>query len=250
MRQIRASVSYVVVLTFALVAAGSLLAYSYNQHGATWESTPDVIVDQRGLGSINDADGGLTATLDGILNYYSWNHTPLGTVFSAHSGDVSAYIGVDGTPTLSFDDPNSRCTGNCLASTRRAYQTITGVTYIYDADIVTNTNYSWTSFDEDPDSATCSGEFYIESIQVHEVGHLLGLGHSTVSGATMKSSTSACKPGPATIESDDSQGLRELYTGNPNCQSGGIPCSSDSDCCDGSCDRVSMPWGITYKLCQ
>ena len=46
---------------------------------------------------------------------------------------------------------------------------------------------------------------------VHEVGHVLGLGHSSVPGATMYPSVSYCNNGPATIETDDKNAINHLY---------------------------------------
>ena len=116
----------------------------------------------------------------------------------------------DGIPMLNFTDPERVCKGSCLAATFTGYynQRSDGTYRIYDADIVTNGRYAWTSTGE-PDG--CSSEFYIEGVMVHEVGHLLGLGHSNVSGATMYASVSSCNNGPATIENDDKAGINDLY---------------------------------------
>ncbi len=46
---------------------------------------------------------------------------------------------------------------------------------------------------------------------VHEVGHVLGIGHSNVSGATMFPSVSACNNGPASLEADDRAAINDLY---------------------------------------
>ena len=114
---------------------------------------------------------------------------------------------------LNFEDPTGQCDGSCLAATFTGFYEQQGRgrnrTYrIVDADIVTNTAYDWTSTSE-PDG--CSNEFYIEGVQVHEIGHALGLGHSNVSGATMFPSVSACNNGPATTEADDNAGIVDLY---------------------------------------
>jgi hypothetical protein len=57
----------------------------------------------------------------------------------------------------------------------------------------------------------CSGGFYIEDIAAHEFGHALGLGHSTVVGATMYPSVSSCNTGNRTLDTDDIDGVRSLY---------------------------------------
>lgn len=57
----------------------------------------------------------------------------------------------------------------------------------------------------------CSGGFYIEDIAVHEFGHALGLGHSTIAAATMYPSTSACNVQNRSLDADDIAGARALY---------------------------------------
>jgi hypothetical protein len=57
----------------------------------------------------------------------------------------------------------------------------------------------------------CSGGFYVEDVATHEFGHALGLGHSTVSGATMYPSLGYCSTGARWLEEDDKQGVEALY---------------------------------------
>lgn len=45
----------------------------------------------------------------------------------------------------------------------------------------------------------------------HETGHIIGLGHSSVAGATMYPSVAACDFSPRTLSSDDTAGRKDLY---------------------------------------
>jgi len=226
-----------------IVLAGSVSAYVLLSPARTWDSAPTYIVDDRGMSSINDSDGGVSATVNAINSNQAWNGAGSGTVINATSGSVANFQLGDGVPMLNFDDPVNVCTGSCLAATFTGYynQRTDGTYRIYDADIVTNTSYSWTSESE---SDGCSNEFYIEGVQVHEAGHGLGLGHTNVNGATMYPSVSACNNGPATIAQDDADGINALYSGSGGGGGGGggctlgqkgDSCSSDSECCSGKC---------------
>lgn len=192
----------------ACLVAGSVSAYVLLSPRRTWDSPPTVIVDNRGQANIADGDGGRTRTRNAIVSSNAWNGAGAGTVVNATVGSVSGWRLGDGRPMLNFRDPQGVCSGNCLAATFTGYYTrrSNGTYRIYDADIVTS-NRDWASAGE-----ACSGsEFYIEGVMVHEVGHLLGLGHSNVGGATMYPSVSACNNGPATTESDDEAAIRDLY---------------------------------------
>jgi hypothetical protein len=82
---------------------------------------------------------------------------------------------------------------------------------IIDADIV-----FWDgAFQFFAGSSGCSGGFYIEDIAAHEFGHALGLGHSTVTSATMYPSVSSCATGNRTLDADDIAGVRALYPSQP-----------------------------------
>ncbi len=52
---------------------------------------------------------------------------------------------------------------------------------------------------------------YIEDIATHEFGHALGMGHSSVSGATMTPGYSTCSQTQRTLAADDIAGVEKLY---------------------------------------
>ena len=202
-------ISLSVLFVLACLVAGSLSAYVLLSPRRTWDGAPNVIVDNRGQSSIADGDFGRTRTRNALTSSSAWNGAGTGTRLNATVGSVASWRLGDGVPMLNFRDPQGACTGNCLAATFTGYYTqrSNGTWRIYDADIVTNTAWNWASTGE-----ACSGtEFFIEGVMVHETGHLLGLGHSSVSGSTMFPSVSACNNGPATIETDDRNGINDLY---------------------------------------
>jgi hypothetical protein len=170
-------ISLSALFVVACLVAGSLSAYVLLSPRRTWDSDPNVIVDNRGQASIASTDLGRNATRNAIVSTAAWNGAGSGTVVNAAT--FTGYY------------------------TQRA----DGTYRIYDADIVTNTAHNWA----DPGDACSGTEFRIEGVMVHEVGHLLGLGHTSVSGATMFPSVSACNNGPASTEADDDNAINALY---------------------------------------
>ncbi|HYO16422.1 MAG TPA: matrixin family metalloprotease [Thermoanaerobaculia bacterium] len=202
-------VSVTVFALLAILVVSSASAYVLLSPRRSWLVTPTVIVDDRGASSVTDGDGGATRTVNAITANVAWNGAGSGTVVNAVKGSVANWQLGDGIPMLNFRDPERVCKGSCLAATFTGFFRQAGsVVEIFDADIVTNTRFAWTSAGE-PDG--CSSEFFIEGVQVHEVGHLLGLGHTNVTGATMYPSVSSCNNNPATTEADDEAAINDLY---------------------------------------
>jgi Matrixin len=227
------------ITVLALLVAGSISAYVLLSPRRTWDSPPNVIVDSRGQSSITDGSGGANRTASAITSSQAWNGAGQGQMLTASVGSVAGWQLGDGQPMLNFGDPENACKGTCLAATFTGFYGNRGDgTYrINDADIVTNASYNWTSEGE---ADGCSSEFFIEGVMVHEVGHLLGLGHTDVSGATMYPSVSSCNNNPASTEADDEAAINDLYGGSgggPACTllPRGASCSSNGQCCSGSC---------------
>jgi hypothetical protein len=197
-----------IVTVLACLVAGSLSAYVLLSPRRTWDGVPNVIVDSRGWSSVTDGDLGRGRTRSAITSSSAWNGAGSGTRVNATVGSVSGWRLGDGVPMLNSGDPQRACTGSCLAATFTGYYTrrSNGTYRIYDADIVTNTAYAWATLGE-----SCSSEMYLEAVMVHEVGHLLGLGHSGTSGATMYPSVSYCNNGPASTAADDNAAINALY---------------------------------------
>ena len=212
--------SILLAASLILLAAGAAVPFVLLSPPRTWNCPATYIVDSRGLASIADADGGATAAVKAIASTNAWNGAGAGRVLRAAKGNVAGLRSGDGVPMISFTDPLGACTGSCISATFHGFSQRSPGSGSYrttDADIVFNSSggTSWTSEMEDPGGAGCSGEIYVEGFLVHEVGHTLSLGHTTVAGATMFPSVSVCNNSQATTEADDEAGLRSLYGTSP-----------------------------------
>ncbi|HEX2123704.1 MAG TPA: matrixin family metalloprotease [Thermoanaerobaculia bacterium] len=177
-------------------AADTASAYTLLSPARTWASTPvNVPVYRVGNATINDTDGGVSAVAGAVK---AWG--------IINSGVTSQQAVRGQAPATIMLNTNGRvCTGSCLAATLIGYYS--GTT-IFDADVYTSTRHSFTSSKE---TDGCSGEYDIDGVMVHEVGHVIGLGHSNVVGATMYPSVSACNFNNRTLEADDIAGKNALY---------------------------------------
>ena len=202
----------VLSLVVVLAAVAGAQAYVLLSPRRTWDAAPNYRVDNRGQSSINDGgDFGRNATRNAIVSSAAWNGAPTerSPVINATVASISGFRLGDGIPMLNFQDPLGACTGSCLAATFTGYYQSRGNgTYrITDADIVTNyAGFAWASAGE-----ACSSEIFVEGVMVHEVGHLLGLAHSNVSGATMFPTVAFCSNAPASLASDDIAAINDLY---------------------------------------
>jgi len=66
-------------------------------------------------------------------------------------------------------------------------------------------------WDDGPTVVLAAGALDIQAVVAHEYGHVLGLGHSSVSGATMFPTVSGNGVAARSIEADDQAGVRALY---------------------------------------
>lgn len=119
-----------------------------------------------------------------------------------------AYAGGSAQSTTTNDGVNlvvfrNASNGSAIATTYW-WSTSSG---IIDADIV-----FWDAgFRFFAGASGCTAGFYIEDIATHEFGHALGLGHSTIHGATMYPSVSSCNTSNRTLDADDVAGVQWLY---------------------------------------
>lgn len=181
-----------------LVAAAAEPAFGYTllSPRRTWASTPVAVPTySAGNETINDGDGGVTAVVGAIK---AWG------IINSGSTNQQAVRG-RAPATITLNSNGRVCTGNCLAATLTGYYT--GNT-IYDADVYTSQRHPFFSSRENDG---CSGEYDIDGVMVHEVGHVLGIAHSNVQGATMYPSVSACNTANRTLEADDVAAKNDLY---------------------------------------
>jgi predicted Zn-dependent protease len=185
-----------IAMVVVVSVAQSASAYVLLSPRRTWASTPvNVPVYSVGNNSIADGNGGVSATVNAVK---AW------AVVTSNSTNQAAVRG-SAPATIMLNNNGKICNGSCLAATLTGYYT--GNT-IYDADVYTNTKYKFYSSGE---ADGCSAEFDIEGIMVHEVGHVIGIGHSNVSGSTMYPTVSSCNAGNRTLEADDIAAMLDLY---------------------------------------
>lgn len=149
----------------------------------------------------------------------TWQAVPSATVQFDYGGMTSAPPGlVDGRTTLGFlDRPDL---DRVLASTSFLIDTTNGA--IVEADVFFNTRFAWSV-----SASGTPGRIDLESVALHELGHLLGLSHSalgetevasggarrvTASGAVMfPIAMSAGTIADRQLYADDIAGISDLY---------------------------------------
>ena len=205
--------AWIFALALATTLSGTAGAYSLLVPTQVWQVTPVGIelTSVRNENTIQDGDYGhnqVIAAIDDAV--YGWNQ--VAPVVGTTNLAVNYTIG-DGTPTISFNDPAGICVMGCLAVTVTSYYQIGPDAFLSDADIFVSrkTTLKFTSELEDPTTATCNAEYYIEGIMVHEVGHAIGLNHSAVNGATMAAFASPCDLTNDHLDADDIAGADFLY---------------------------------------
>jgi hypothetical protein len=193
----RKSILTLAIATVVVVlVAQSAQAYVLLSPRRTWANLPvNVPVYSVGNSTIADGNGGVTATVNAVK---AW------AVVTSSSTNQAAVRG-SAPATIMLNNNGKICTGSCLAATLTGYYS--GST-IYDADVYTNTKYKFYSSGE---ADGCSAEFDIEGIMVHEVGHVIGIGHSNVAGATMYPTVSSCNTGNRSLAADDLAAAADLY---------------------------------------
>jgi hypothetical protein len=234
------------LVTASIVGMVSSAAFGYALLSPTrrWfnADTPrQVNIDNRGVASVTggDPDHGVTAAVNAVK---TWNSGGV-NVTTSSSGNV-AYRQGDGISDVIFGDPMHICTGSCLAATLTGYYTTTTtgtcgsltVDKITDADTSFNLAYDYTT----PAQGSCNNEIYLDSVLAHEVGHIIGLAHSSNSSALMYPTVAYCSD--KQVASDDINGRNALYNctlveggGGGGCSAAGATCSVNSDCCSNSC---------------
>ncbi len=204
-----------------------------------------ILVDNAGMPTISDGDSGVGLAVGAAE---AWNGVGAGNVIDAQGTSNPTFSLGDGTSTMVFDDPLNVCKGNCLAATFTGFfnDEVSGicgstggdlpVVQVFDSDIVFNQKPAgpWNGWTSENEGDGCGLEFFIETVTTHEVGHLLGLGHSDVNDAVMYASVASCVNGG--LHSDDIAGLNRLYNCGGSCDPRVEVCAGGAD---EDCDTLS-----------
>lgn len=213
-----------IAAAFALVAMQPHPALAYLKFGVRvngrdvtlrWSQTPvRYFVSDRGVPGVSASD----AQAAFGRAFSTWEAVPTASIAYQFGGFTSALPGEDdGRSTLGFfEEPEL---DRVLGATSFLIDDATGA--LLESDIFFNTIFSWSVA-----AAGQSGRFDLESIALHEIGHLSGLGHSalgetalTANGRRVLAAEAvmfpiAFAPGNVAgraLRADDIAGLSDLY---------------------------------------
>ena len=214
------------LLTMALVVAhpvpaGAYLKFGFVVGGRTvdvrWAASPiRYFVNERDIPGVSAAEM-RAATARAAA---TWQGVPGTTLrFEDQGFTIAIPGGLDGRNTLGFlDRPDL---DRVLGATSLLIDSSTGA--LLEADIFFNTRFSWSVAPQGE-----AGRVDVESVVLHELGHLVGLGHSAI-GETERNSTGgrrvlgtgavmfpiAMTPGSTAdrvLQADDEAAVQDVYT--------------------------------------
>ncbi|HUE86344.1 MAG TPA: matrixin family metalloprotease [Vicinamibacterales bacterium] len=179
-----------------------------------WHQPVRYFVTERSIPGVSAAEFRDVAT----RAFATWQAAPLASIQSEFQGFTTALPGLqDGRVTLGFLDRLDL--DRVLGATSFLLDASTGA--ILEADVFINTRFNWSVA-----PAGEAGRIDLESVMLHEIGHLLGLGHSALgetemipggrrvlaSGAVMfPIAFSAGTIADRQLQPDDLAGISDLY---------------------------------------
>jgi hypothetical protein len=212
-------------LVAAMVASVPSPAIAYLKYGVeVGNTTVDVKWRQQPIRYFVTERTAREVTVSGLVDavnraFATWQAVPSASVRAEFQGLTAIPPGfLDGRTTLGFlDRPDL---DRVLAATSFLLDAQTGE--LVEADVFFNTRFTWSTADRGE-----TGRIDLESVALHEIGHLLGLGHSAIgetealstggrrviaSGAVMfPIAMSAGSIADRLLQPDDIAGISDLY---------------------------------------
>jgi hypothetical protein len=193
-------VGVISTLAAAVLLAAATAAVSYTTY-AKWSGA-------RATFFVNPANTDVSASAAATAVQYALNvwSTQTGTTFRYQYGGTvtDSSTANDKRNVMIFRNASN---GSALATT---YSWWDGSKNLLDSDII-----FWTSnfafFTGTSGCGVVANAAYLEDIATHELGHALGLNHSSTSAATMYPSYGYCSQALRTLASDDIAGAKALY---------------------------------------
>lgn len=186
--------------TILLSAALPKAAHGYALEGPKWPngSTPALQLELGSAGhTLSDGNTSWNAAVAPAADM--WNQV-MGNIQLTATNSSSAIIQGDHLNSLSFGSTffGHSFGSNTLAVTSYSYSGST----MTEADIVFNTAWTWDSY-----RGPLQSNIDIQRVALHEIGHLIGMAHSTVSNTIMYPSINNAY----TLTADDIAGIQSLY---------------------------------------
>lgn len=242
-------------LALGLVCAPST-ARAFTAQGYTWaaNATTPVTFQLHPAGSDDIEDGSELTKIRAAFN--SWEQVACSMLkFQEVDWEEPRTVRNDGKHRIMWVETEAEWPGQpgTLALTYTFY-TQDADREIVDADMVVNgVHWTWTTVDDEVGQGT-PAKVDVETIMFHEIGHFLGLDHSSDEAAAMfASNNKPMQRGPAT---DDVQGICSLYPNGqpvPGEEAGrspvGSPCLVGPDCASDLCLDDELI-GRTYCTAQ
>lgn len=184
----------------ALVLGAAAMTHGYSSY-ARWSTVPVTMV-------VNPTNADVTASAAITAIQYAMN------VWNTQSGSSFRYqYGGTATDTATAHDNR-----NVMLFRNTKNGSTIGTTYswwdlnnrLLDADVVL-WDGGFKFFTGTTGCGVVANAVYLEDIATHELGHVLGLNHSTYSNATMYPSYGYCSQAFRTLASDDINAARALY---------------------------------------
>jgi hypothetical protein len=214
--------AFLITAIFSLVRpASAYLKFGFSVNGQVvtvkWQQLPvRYFVNDRGGPGVS-----ATAFADAVARAFgTWEAVPSAAIRYQFGGFTSAVSGEDdGRTVIGFLPVQGPEFDRVLASTSLLVDEATGE--LLEADIFFNSSFAWST-----SAAGEPGRFDVETIALHEIGHLNGLGHSAIgetevsgNGRNVLAAEATMFPlafGPGnvlhrTLRPDDIAGVSDLY---------------------------------------